>query len=337
MRRFLALVLLLLGAAPALAQQPSPGYAIAVDSPGPVVTGTAPIRVRVSGGVREAEFAAYHLRETGGWTESERVDLARPGEGAFIGSIDTTSLENGSYRVEVRVWSEIPAYDPADPRTYGRAVVEVAIDNVPPTPVGLDALSPASALHVQWRPVPTGDRPDFVGYRLLLHRGKACPAEPTAYRTLAQLAQAAYTDPDIAPGTYCVRVAAVRDSAVTETVASTPSRPVKVSIVRADSVPGLGELPGAGLAYDSTDKDATPPPPPGLGDGEAIISDGEFVEDLPYEPQTIWQSAGDDTEQAVAREAGVDPRRTPTLVAAGLILATLAALIIGFLRGAPTA
>jgi hypothetical protein len=332
MRRVLFLVLLLAGSAPAFAQEPSASYSITVESPGSVALGSVPLRVRSAGGVRDAEFAAYHLRVAGGWSEAQSVMLPRIGENLFEKGIDTTTLANDAYRIEVRVWSDVPPYDPTDPRTYSRSIVDVAVDNPPPTPTGLQALTPATSLRVGWQAVTTADRADFLGYRVYLRKGKTCPAVLTAYREVGQADGLIFVDEKLAAGEYCVRVAAARKSAISEVVLSAPSKAAKVSISRGNDP----IVQGGGIVFETTEG-ADPPPPPALGEGEAIISDGEFVEDLPYGAQTITQEARGPNApgEAISREAGVDPRRTPTLIATGLVLATLAGLLRRFLRGVP--
>jgi hypothetical protein len=78
---------------------------------------------------------------------------------------------------------------------------------------------------------------------------------------------------------------------------------------------------------------------PELGEGDPVISDGEFLEDLPYGPQTVTQAPGGGiaSGEAVSLEAGVDPKRVPTLFAGGLILATAAGLLRRFLSASPRA
>lgn len=332
MHRALLLLALLAGSAPAFAQEPSAGYTVTVESPGSVALGTVPLRVRVSGGVREAEFGSYHLRTAGGWSEGQSLKLNRIGENLFEQSIDTTTLPNDAYRIEVRVWSDVPPYDSTDPKTYARAIVDVAVDNAPPVPEGILALSPATSLRVGWEAVATADRQDFVGYRVHVRKGKTCPAELAAYRAVGEVNSIIYVDEKLAPGDYCVRLASIRESAVSEVVLSGPSRAVMVSISKGNDP----IVRGGGIVFETTE-DAPPPPPPALSDGEAIISDGEFVEDLPYGAQTITQEARgpNASGEAISREAGVDPRRTPTLIAIGLILATSAAQVRRFLSAVP--
>ena len=332
MRRTLLLVLVLAGSAPAFAQEPSANYTVTVESPGSVAVGSVALRVRVSGGVREAESGAYHLRTAGGWSEAQSVKLPRIAENLFEQGIDTTSLPNDAYRIEVRVWSDVPPYDPSDPRTFSRSMLDVAVDNPPPAPTGLQAVSPATSLRVGWQAVETADRADFLGYRVYLRKGKTCPAALTAYRVAGQVQGLLFVDEKLASGDYCVRVATARESAVSETILSAPSKAVKISISKGNDPIVRGD----GIVFDTTESE-DPPPPPALGEGEAFISDGQFVEDLPYGSATITQEARgpNASGEVISREAGVDPRRTPTLIAIGLILATMAGLIRRFLQTAP--
>jgi hypothetical protein len=331
MRRLLLLAVILGGASPAFAQQPSTSYTITIESPGSVATGDMALRVRVTGGVRDPEGAAYHLRTSGAWSEAQSVRLSRSGADLFEDGIPTAELPNDAYRIEVRVWSDVPPYDPTDPRTYARTILDVAIDNPPQAPQGVQALSPATALRVGWRTVPDADRSDFLGYRVFLRKGRTCPAELTAYNQVAEVDDLLYADEKLRPGDYCLRVAAVRVSAVTEAILSAPSAAVKVSIAKGNDP----MVQGGSIVFETTEA-ATPPPPPALGEGETITSDGEFIEDLPYGSQTVTQEAeGVAAEAAVAHEAGVDPRRTPTLIAGALILVTFAGQLRRFLRAAP--
>jgi hypothetical protein len=330
-RGILSLALILFGSAPAFTQEPSASYTVTVESPGSVALGDVTLRVSVSGGVREAEDAAYHLRTAGAWSETQSVRLPKIGENLFQDGISTSSLPNDQYHIEVRVWSDVPPYDPADTRTYSRAVVDVAVDNPPPAPLDVQVLTPATSLRIGWETVDTSDRSDFLGYRVFLRKGRTCPADLAAYREVAQLTELIYADEKLPTGDYCVRVAAARESAVTDVVLSAPTAPVKVSIA-------MGNDPivkGGGIVFETTEE-AVPPPAPALGEGETVTSDGEFVEDLPYGSETVTQAAGGGpSEEAVAREAGVDPRRTPTLIAVGLVLATFAGQLRRFLRAAP--
>lgn len=331
MRRTVLLAVLLTGSAPAFAQQPSPDYTVTIESPGAVALGDVPLRVRVSGGVREAEGASYHLRTAGGWSEAESLRLPRVAEGLFEDVLATATLPNDAYRIEVRVWSDIPPYDPDEQRTYARTIVDVAVDNPPATPEGVQALSPATSLRLGWQGVPTSDRSDFLGYRVLVRRGHTCPADVAGYRPVADVDTIIYVDEKLAPGEYCLRVAAVRESAVTEAVLSAPSAAVRVEIARGND----RLVQGGRIVFESTEA-APPPPPPALGEGDAIVSDGSFVEDLPFGPRTVTQAArGASSEESVAREAGVDPHRTPTLIAGALILLTLGVLLRRFLGAAP--
>ncbi|MGH2692247.1 MAG: hypothetical protein ACRDHM_07055 [Actinomycetota bacterium] len=345
MRPFLLLAALLAVTAPAFAQEPSVSYSVTVESPGAVAVGDVALRVRVSGGVREAESAAFHLRTTGGWSEAQSVRLTRVSENVFEDNIDTAALPNDAYRIEVRVWTDVPPYNPNDPRTFTRSIVDMAIDNAPQTPQDLLAQTPATALRVGWDSVDDSDRSDFLGYRVFVFKARSCPPELAVYRQVAELDELTYADESLGAGDYCVRVASARKSVVTDELLSPPSPPVKVSIDRASKTVleggggivfgGGGSGGGGSIMFERTEK-AEPPPVPALGEGDPVISDGEFVEDLPYGPKTVTQAPdGSVSGEEVSLEAGVDPRRTPTLIAGGLILATIAGLLRRFLSAAP--
>ncbi|MGH2710229.1 MAG: hypothetical protein ACRDH9_03370, partial [Actinomycetota bacterium] len=265
-RALIPLAVILAAGAPALAQQPSASYSVTIESPGSVAVGNVSLRVRVSGGVQEPEGAAYHLRNAGAWSQGEALRLPKTGEGLFEASLETSTLPNDAYRIEVRVWSDVPPYDPGDPRTFARAVVDVAVDNPPETPQGVEALTPATSLRVGWRAIPTATRDDFAGYRVHVHRGKTCPSDITAYRTFVQPDGLLFTQEKIAAGDYCVRVSAARESALTDAVLSAPSAPVRISIAKGNDP----IVQGDGIVIETTEE-AVPPPPPALGEGDPVI------------------------------------------------------------------
>ena len=113
MRRWLVVpaIVLALGS-PAEAAGPSVTYQATIESPGAVVRGVVPLRVRVSGGVADAQQAAFHLRPYGSWEEEESVPMLRLDESTFEAQLSTLVLPNETYRLEDRVWGEVPPYDP---------------------------------------------------------------------------------------------------------------------------------------------------------------------------------------------------------------------------------
>jgi hypothetical protein len=144
-----------------------------------------------------------------------------------------------------------------------------------------------------------------------------------------------------------VRVAAVRSSAVGQEILSPPSPPVKVAIARTSAGAKITEsggivirAPGGGkggdVSFDLTEK-VEPPGAPELPEGDPVIADGSFIEDLPYGPQTVTQRPGGwpTATQGFGREAGVDPKHTAALFAGGLILATAAGLLRRFVTAVP--
>ena len=327
MPRWLAVPAILLAIAPAAeAAEPSVAYAAAIQSPGTVARGTVPVRVAVSGGVSDAEQAAFHVRRYGSWAEEESVRMVRVAETTFESQLSTLDLPNATYRLEVRVWGDVPPYDPGDPRTFARAVLDVAVDNPPDAPQTLQAATPAPSVRLAWTAVPAAERADFFGYRVFRRAGdRACPDGLGSYRAVGELQETLY-EARVPPGRYCFRVAAVRMSDVTGTISSSPSVALRIEIVRGMRTPVVGgPVPPAQLV---------PPPPPELGEGAVEVSDGSFVEDLPYGSRTQTDEVTEDgDETAMAREAGADPRRTPTLVASGLVLAVGALLLRRFLSG----
>jgi hypothetical protein len=246
--------------------------------------------------------------------------MTRVGDSVFEATWDTTVWQNAAYVVEVRVWGDVPPYDPSDARTFARATTDVAVDNRPPTPQGVQGLSPASVVRFGWGEVATADRSDFDGYRILARRGTECPPEASAYRVLATIEQLLYVNERVAPARYCFRVASVRFSAVSGQVLSPLSAPVRILVERGA---------GGGIGVTTGELPA-PPPPPVPAEGTVEVSDGAFGEDLPYDPRTVTEVV-EGEEGFESREAGVDPRRTPTLIAIGLVLGVAALLIRRFL------
>lgn len=320
---------LVFGAAPARA---GVGYSVIVDDPRGVARGTVVVRAHVTGGVGDAEFAAYRLG--GGW-----VSMEKTGEGSFASSSSpwaTEGLPNGDYQLAVRVWGEVPAYDASDPKTFAEQIVTVSVDNAPPAPHGVRARAADGGIDVSWPAVATAGRGDFRGYRVLAARG---PCGGAAYHEIAETSATALTQTDVRPGTWCYRVVALRASTVSGEIASAPSAVASV-VLRAADVPSTTIPDGfGGVGATGDEASGGPPKPPALGDGSLEVSDGSFVEDLPYGPQTVTQraegSASDEIEGLASDEPGVGPRQAVSLVAAGLILATFALLLRRFLASAP--
>ena len=327
-RPILAALVIALGAAPASAGEPSPRRDVTLESPGGVAVGSVIVRVRVAGGVRDAEQAAFDVRTSGSWRQDSAFAMTRVGEDLFEATWDTTRWDNSVYQLEVRVWSEVPPYDPGDASTFSRTVGDVTVDNPPPAPRRLQGLTPAASARIGWPAVETSDRGDFDGYVVFARRGAACPSAIEAYRPLATVQHLVYVNDRLSPGRYCFRVASTRFSAVSGQVMSAPTPPLSVQIVAgSDPVLGLGT---------GTTAPPKPPPPPPLGEGELDVSDGDFVDDLPYGSQTVTSAVeGEESSSVMATEAGVDPRRTPTLVALGLVLAVLSLLLQRFLAAPP--
>ena len=326
MPRWLVVPAIVLALAPAAeAAEPSVTYAAAIESPGSVARDLVPVRVRVSGGVADAQQAAFHVRRYGSWVEGESVRMLRIDETTFEAQMATLDLPNGTYRLEGRVWGEVPPYDPDEPRTFARSTLDLAVDNPPEPPQTLQATTPAPVARLGWSAIPSAEREDFYAYRVLRHEGASCPASPRAYRVAADVQDVLFEE-RVPPGTYCYRVAAIRRSEVTETIASSLSAAVRIQIVKGIDPPVVrAQGPPPGLVH---------PRPPPLGEGDVDVSDREFVEDLPYGSPTLTDEVTEEGEtEAEEREAGVDPRRTPTLVASGLVLAVGALLLRRFLSG----
>ena len=307
------------------------GYSTIVDSPRGVARGTVTVQAHVTGGVGDAEYAAY--RVGGNWISMEKVS-----EGSFASSSrpwTTDGLPNGDYPLEVRVWGDVPPYEPNDPKTYASQVVTVSVDNAPPAPGSVSARPSAGGVEVSWGAVATSGRGDFRGYRVLAGRGRSC-ADAT-YREVAETSAAAFAHTGVSYGAWCYRVMALRASTVSGEIASVPSAAASV-VLRAPRVPTTQIPDGFGGIGANGSRAADPPPAPVLGEGRLDVSDGRFDQDLPYGPRTVTQEVEGEAPAALTElsdEPGVGPRQGLTLVAAGLVLATFALLLRRFLAAAP--
>ena len=327
------------------------GYQVTVESPYGGDDGIAdvravvPIRVSVSGGVGDAEQAAYHVRAGGGWSSTASAYLPKTGETRFGTDWDSVGLPNGDYQLEVRVWGDVPAYDADDPATFASSVVPMRIDNPPPAPSQVRVSGSAGTIRVSWGAVPSADREDFLGYRVWIRGGSGCPDDVSLYEEASQTEETSFGTAGVTPGLYCVRVTAARRSAVTGEVASPLSYPAIIRMkedgtTSASGGPRGGKGPGgtdapAGGGYSEGSRSADPPPPPPLLGGEVVVADGTYGERLPYDERTVTQLA----EAAEAAEAagdteelGPDPRTGPLAAAAGLLMAVAALHLRRFLR-----
>lgn len=321
----------LLVAGPAIA---GVGYSVQIDEPGTIARGAVRIRAHVSGGVGDAQYAAYHVG--GAWSEGAKVPMEKIADGVFRADQRpwaTTGLSNGTYRLEVRIWGDVPPYDPGDENSFARQVLHVSVDNAPPTPGKPSGGAASRAVRLRWSPVATSDRSDFTGYRVFRKSGPSC-ASGGGYVAVAETSAAAFTGPRTTPGIYCFRVASLRASDISGVIASAPSAPLQVVV--SSPTGGGGTVPADPGFVTGSGKGAAPPPPPALGGGKLKVSDGAYGDRLPYGPRTLRQGVEVDADGApVAREAGPDPRHAPSLIATGLILAVAALLVRRFLAGAP--
>ncbi|HEX2032131.1 MAG TPA: fibronectin type III domain-containing protein [Actinomycetota bacterium] len=321
-----------LAAGPAMA---GVGYSVQIDEPGTIARGAVAVRAHAAGGVGDAEYAAYHVGPA--WSEGAKVPMDKIADAMFRAvqrPWDTAGLPNGTYRLEVRIWGDVPPYDPGDANTFARQVLHVSVDNAPPAPANLSGAVASRSVRLRWAPVATADRSDFLGYRVLRKRAPSC-AGASGYVAVAETSATAFTGPPSAPGSYCFRVAALRSSEVSGVIASAPSAPLRVAVAPPSGAGGTvpadpGFVTGSGAR-------AVPPPPPALRGGKLEVSDGAYGDRLPYGPRTVTQGVDVEADGAPlsAREAGPDPRQAPTLIATGLILAVAALLVRRFLAGAP--
>jgi hypothetical protein len=304
------------------------------------------IRASITGGVGDAEQAAYHVRTGGGWSSSASAYLPQTGERRFGTDWDSSGLSNGDYELEIRVWGDVPAYDADDPATFASAVVPMRIDNPPPAPAHVRVTGSAGTLRVAWNAVSSSDRDDFLGYRVWVRDGSGCPGDLASYEEAASTEQTSFGTAGVEPGAYCVRVTAVRRSAVTGEIASVLSAPATIRFGEdgrasiagggkggSTGVAGTGGG-GSGYSVGSTSAEAPPPPPPLYG-GDVNVEDGEFGEKLPYDKRTVTQLAEDAAAAELAAdggELGHDPRTAPLAIAAGLLMAVAALHLRRYLR-----
>lgn len=310
------------------------GYSVQIDEPGTIARGVVRVRAHVSGGVGDAKEAAYHVGPV--WSEGSKVGMEPIADGMFRADQRpwaTTGLPNGTYRLEVRIWGDVPPYDSGDGNSFARQVLHVSVDNPPPTPRKPSGGVGSGAGRLRWTPVATSGRSDFAGYRVLRKSGASC-ASGGGYVPVAETSAAAFTPPRMSPGTYCFGVASLRASDISGVIASEMSAPLRVVV--SSPTGGGGTVPADPGFVTGSGKRAAPPPPPALGGGKLKVSDGAYGDRLPYGPRTLTQGVEVDADGApVAREAGPDPRQAPTLIATGLILAVAALLVRRFLAGAP--
>ena len=307
------------------------GYTASIEEPGSVARGDVVVRARVSGGVGSAEYAAYQVGSGGAWVTMQKVD-----DGVFEALSSpwaTARLPNGGYRLEVRVWGDVPPYDPGDASTYAKQAITVGVDNAPPAPTGLQSSTGGSSVGLSWKAPATAGRSDFLGYRVLRKKAASCTGT-SGYTAVAETSAPSFVT-SAAPGTYCFRVVSLRSSPVSGVVTSPLSSPARVVIRAAGS--GSGVVSGDPGFVTGRSGGAKPPAPPGLAGGKVKFSDGSYGERLPYGSRTITQEVDGDSAElgSTVREAGPDPRRMPTLMAAGLILAVGALLLRRFLAAAP--
>lgn len=304
-------------------------YAVTIETPGSMARGDVAVRARVSGGVGSAEYAAYRVG-SGNWITMEKLDA-----GVFeavSSPWSTARLPNGGHRLEVRVWGDVPPYDPEDASTYAKQAITVGVDNPPPPPGGLRSSATGSSISLSWNAPATAGRSDFLGYRVLRKRAASCSAT-SGYTAVAETSARSFVTS--APvGSYCFRVVSLRSSPVSGVVASPLSPPAR-AVIRAGG--GSGVVSGDPGFVTGRSGGSKPPAPPVLGEGKVRFSDGAYGERLPYGSTTITQEVDGEAPElgSTAREAGPDPRRMPTLMAAGLILAVGALLLRRFLAGAP--
>ena len=132
---------------------------------------------------------------------------------------------NGWYALRVEATANGGATD--------KQIVNVAVDNPPQTPVGLDHWVSGQTVSLQWTANP---EPDIVGYRVEVSRGDG------SWSTVTQTTNTAYSG-DVEPGSYEYRVVALRSSpSMSEGRPSGPTTPVALTVqaVASDGTPVTG-------------------------------------------------------------------------------------------------
>lgn len=266
---------------PALA---GPGGEVLLASPAPdalgdrVIRGRAVIEAWLEGGVSGASFGAFHVRGAGVWSQGDAVGLHEVDKERFLSEPwPSAGLPNGAYELEVRVWDEVPAYDPADPATFSARVFRVVIDNAPPAPEKVLGVASVRAARLSWTPVAEAERGDFEGYRVWAAPGVACPEALEDYELLAEFAGTSFASAGLEPGRTCFRVTAARFSATTGSIDSVLSAPLRLLIpaTAAQAARGAGGARVAGAPEPARLASEDPTPP---------TREGTFRKRLPYAP-----------------------------------------------------
>jgi len=296
------------------------GYSVHIEAPAPdpaggtvVARGDLGVQVRVEGGVGDATSAAFRLNEAdGGWIDQERVDLAAVAPGRFASAEpwSTRHLPNDTYELEVRVWGDVPAYDPRNRGTYAVARMPLVVENPPPAPRPA-ATTGVRSVRVWWRDVPSAARSDFVGYRVW-QAGGGCPDDAGRYRMVGETRGTSWASYAVPPGRACYRVTAVRSSVVRGTIDSAMSGPLAVDVPATAAAAAI-----SGGRTVVAPRTATVEAPAAGRPGD----DGGYDEHLPY--GVAQPEPGEASEVAAAptaTSAGPLPQGGPASAAAGLLL-----------------
>jgi hypothetical protein len=328
LRGILGGALVLVAAAPALG---GVGYSVIIESPAPVegaptvVRGEVGVQARAEGGIGDATSAAYQARPAGQpWVEKESLSLEPLPGGRFAASEpwSTHVLANGEHDLEVRVWGEVPSYDPDRPGTFARSVLRVVVDN-PPLPPRVKATTSVRAVRLRWKDVPTAEREDFLGYRVRTARAKACPSGAEPYTLSAEIVGSDWSDLGAAPGHVCYRVSSVRSSDVTGTIESTMSGPIHV-LIRA----------GVKASVLSTGV-TSPPRVASASDAQGPPKQGTYDDTLPFASGGTLAEEAEGGSKAAARRIPGPGRDTAARAAVGLLLLAGALHLRRFLRAPP--
>ena len=308
------------------------GYEVVIEAPAELegrslVRGAVAVQARAEDGLGDASFGAFHVRaEETPWMEAERVDMKQLEAGRFLGAArwNSARVSNGEYLLEVRIWGEVPAYDPENPNTFARSVILLLVDNPPEAPA-VRAKTGGGSLRLTWRRARSSERDDFYGYRVWVAPGRECPRDPERYSLAGESTTTSWGATGLRPGRYCYRVTSTRTSPVTGIVDSPFSAPLSLRI------PALG----SGAPVLDAPRASAPSAQAAQPKVRSRKREGKFAETLPYaEPQIVAPAA---EPPGIATVAAEEARRTSSeeaahRAAAGLLLLALAIHLRRLLR-----
>jgi hypothetical protein len=212
--------------APAFAQT---GVTARITAPndGQTVTGTVGVHAEASAGVGVKSVKLFlqdilvGSAEPSNLRQEAGVDYSWDTKNALTGGL----ARNGWYTLRVEATANGGATD--------KQVINVALDDPPQSPTGLDHWVSGQTVSLTWTANP---EPDIIGYRVEVSTGD------DAWSAVTQTTHTAYSG-DVDPGSYEYRVVALRSSpSLAEGRASSPTTPVPLTVqaVGADGTPAKG-------------------------------------------------------------------------------------------------